>query len=337
MKKLTVLLFCILTCFCIQVNAQQTVIPKDVYVGDHAEARYTFQTAVDIFDLAAPDKVRVDGDFLVLNEKAEKFSELSSVCTVSSVRLQRIGITYTLIIQFTPWKTGWLDFGKIDFGELCGVPNLSLLNVEFKKFEISSLSDKLGVTSLRSPVAPLLLPGTNYLVWALVICVIIFLVLLAIFILRFSYFVRKYVIFREILGYKKNARLAKKKLLLLQKQSLSDAEFAYQWQMIIRNYLTFRFGTSFASVTAKNLVSVVSRITGDMLSIEQDNSIESLQALFTRTDYIRYAHDSIDSRREPACEYSASFGENETANIIELSITNINDLEINEEDIKSYG
>ena len=118
---------------------------------------------------------------------------------------------------------------------------------------------------------------------------------------------------------------------------VSDIDFACTWQQIMRTYLEYRFGTSFSSVTARSFASVISSMTGDMLNMEQENAVLSLQGFLQRTDYIRYAGGSIDSLQLPAEEHRAEFMNGERENIIEVSISDVEGLEFREKEMKKYG
>ena len=166
---------------------------------------------------------------------------------------------------------------------------------------------------------------------------LILLILVGIVIARFSLIAKKLIELKENIGFSRNVVLTKRKLYALKKKNYSDIEFACAWQQIMRNYLEYRFGNSFASVTASSFVSVISNMTGDMLNMEQENAVFSLQGVFRRTDYIRYAGGSIDSEQLPAEEHRAMFMQGERERIIELSVSDIEGLEFREKEMKAYG
>jgi hypothetical protein len=105
----------------------------------------------------------------------------------------------------------------------------------------------------------------------------------------------------------------------------------------MRDYLDYRFNMSFRSITAKDVYRTVSMATGDLLDIEQENAVLSIQSMFVRTDYIRYAKDSPDSRKLPAQDHEAAFASEEKDGIVALSLSDIEELEKERGEFKNYG
>lgn len=315
---------------------EQVVTPKEIFVGDTAELRYIFQSQNDLFLMADPSRVK--GDVIVLDHTSDVFLNLEEKCFVKQAVLQRVGITYTLIMTFVPWVTGKIEFPELNLNELCGnVSDASPFLIQFSPVTVTSILKKTESAAEGSPISPLLLPGTNYILWLLISALIIILVFVGIVIAKFSFIVGKFISIKENLGYSRNAILTKRKLYALKKKTCSDADFACKWQQIMRSYLEYRFGSSFSSVTSSVFVSTITDMTGDMLNMEQENAVFSLQSLFQRTDYIRYAGGSIDSSLLPAEEHEAVFLNEERNNMIELTISDIAGLELQEKEMKKYG
>ncbi len=330
--------------FCLMIASafsEQLLIPKDVYVGDLAELRFSFQSSKDFYSMVqgGDTKAEIKNGMIFFDTENATFKSFESQCTVEQVSMQRVGNTYTVSIKFIPWKIGELNFGELDIEALCNGKGSDDGLIKIQPVVISSLAEKLGVGSLRPPMSPLLVPGTNYMVGTLVVLLLGVLVLLAIIILHFSSIMSRLVIIKEELGYRRNAFLTRRRLnaLLRGADTMDDMMFAYKWQTVVRSYLNYRFSSSFSSVTSKNIARVIGLTTGDMLDIEQENAVFSLQSLFVRTDYIRYAQGSLDSKRLPAKEFEASFCEGERQRIVELTISDIADLEKEERDTKNYG
>ncbi|MBR1912838.1 MAG: hypothetical protein IJ828_10865 [Treponema sp.] len=315
---------------------EQIVMPKDIYVGDTAELRYAFQSQTDLFLIADPS--RVHGDVILLDEKVTAFKDMESICLVKKAVLQRVGITYTIIITFVPWVTGEIAFPECNLNELCGNTSDAVpFMLSLSPVNVSSIVKRTESADEGTPIAPLLLPGTNYVLWALISALLVLLVLGGIFIAHFSVIAKKLEEFKKNIGFNRNAMLTKRRLSALKKKELSDIDFACTWQQIMRTYLEYRFGTSFSSVTARSFASVISSMTGDMLNMEQENAVLSLQGFLQRTDYIRYAGGSIDSLQLPAEEHRAEFMNGERENIIEVSISDVEGLEFREKEMKKYG
>ncbi len=320
-----------------ELSFKQTLVPKEIYVGDTAQLSYSFQSSVDFYSLAQLGGAasKLEGGILYFDISNGYFSAMESSCSVTQLSLRQVGMTYTLVLNFIPWRPGKITFIPLDMDKLCSANTGKLITLE--PVEILSLSEKLGTGTLRPPSPPLLLHGTNYIVWTLIVILVFFLIMLALFMMNFSMFIKKFVLFKEHVGYKRNAFQTKRKLRELLKQSGLDSDFAQQWQQIMRSYLNYRFSTSFLSVTSKDIARSVSLVTGDMLDIEQENAIFSIQTVFIRTDYIRYAKNSPDSRKLPVQDHEAAFVMGEKERIIDLTLGDIEDLETEREEFKNYG
>ena len=305
---------------------QQVLVPRNVFVGDRAELRCTFQSSVDFFAMAPAS--RIEDGVVLLDHEAAVFARHAEEYTVEHAVLQKAGTTCTLIITFVPWRTGAISFDEFDLAALCGASaGEAAFPVRPSLVEISSLADKVAASAVRPPLPPLLLPGTSYVLWVGILLILLLLVGTGFLLARFSALVRCVSGIRENAGFYWNARSAQRRLSVLGRKKCPDIQFAGQWQAVMRAYLSYRFGISFSSVTARGIAPLITRRTGDMLDIEQDNALSSLTALFIRTDYIRFAGGSIDSRLLPAAEHEAVFAPGERERIIALSCQAIAALE----------
>ena len=95
----------------------------------------------------------------------------------------------------------------------------------------------------------------------------------------------------------------------------------------MRTYLDSRFGVPFGAVTTKRIASVIFNVTGGMLSDSQEDAVLTIVSLFTRTDYIIFAQNSIDSKQLPVEIHEAAFNEGERAGIVESTNGAIEGLE----------
>lgn len=315
----------------------QTLVPKEVYVGDTAQLSYSFQSSVDLYALAQAGggASKIEGGILYFDISDGFFAAMEPYCSVTQLSLRQVGMTYTFVLNFIPWRPGKLEFMPLEMRKLCKAETDRVITLE--PVEIVSLSEKLGVSTLRPPSSPLLLPGTKYIVWSLIIVSVSILVLLALLLMNFSAFLKNAVLVKERIGYRKNAFLTKRKLKGLVKKDCPDTDFAQAWQQIMRSYLDYRFNMRFFSITSKDIARTVSSATGDMLDIEQENAVLSIQTTFIRTDYIRYAKDSPDSRKLPSRDHEAAFAPGEKEQLIGLTVGDIEELEKDREEFKSYG
>jgi Sec-independent protein translocase protein TatA len=311
-------------------NSRQTLVPEKMYVGDNAEIQYTFRSAIDFFALA--DKKMINGDVLNLNLSHTGFNALSQLCTVSRVYLVRSDLYYTLFVYLTPWKPGKIDFAPFDLNLACrkntNNPSAAGDDVHFyidlAPVKVSSLAEEMSVSALKPPIPPLSVPGTNYILWLLIILLIVLLILIGVIMVKLPLILGKWTKLKGLYGFKKNSRNTKKKLRsLLQKKNLDDKEFALRWQQILRKYLEYRFSTSFESVPGSEIGAAIAVCTGDMLLEEQQSAVDGIASSFVRTDYVRFASGSIDSELLPLKEHQASFLEGERASIINATLENV--------------
>lgn len=309
MKKLLFALFFTFSMFSITAqnsteegnnSTLQVMVPRDVFIGDSGQIQYSFRSPVDFF---AFNENSQSSETMEINLQASDFLEDPSSCLVSKTTLSRSGVNYNLCITIIPWKTGMIKFRKFNLEKICSreKENTSQdYDVELAPVIILSLAEKLGATTLRPPESPLLLPHTNYYLWFFIIFAVILFSLLCVAAIRLPDIIKKWKQLKVKFGFYKNALRTKRLINNLMRKKIDDSEFALEWQKIIRSYLEYRFRASFASVTGKNIAAKIERITGGMLDESRETAVEELTALFVRTDYIRFAAGSIDSRLQPA-------------------------------------
>lgn len=283
---------------------QQILIPKEVFVGDTAQLKYSFRSAVDLF--AFSEDYVVENETLEISPALSVFSSLSENCTIESITLSRNGLNYTLDILFIPWMPGEITFPSIDLVEAISestgkdLANEVVFYADIKSVQIASLSQRLEVTEMRPPAPPLTVPGTNYWIWSIIILFLVLLILIGMFVNKIQQMARLWESWRRRTGNFLNARTTVSKIRrILRKKKDTDMDFAYKWQSSMRVYLEHRFNESFDSVPSSRIVEKIRTITGDMLSGEQQCALEELSGQFRRTDYIRFAQGSIDMQSVP--------------------------------------
>lgn len=304
--------------FFAQTETSQMVLPKRIYVGDTAELHYTFNSNVDFF----PNEENLDEKPLVFEKLP--FDYDNENFTLQKAVIQKNGLLYTVVLTFTPWKVGILDFPQFDllaavFGSSGAVPFL----IDTKPVEISSILSKDEDSSLRGIKGPLLFPGTIYAVYAafaVLVAAIIFIVHTIVKWQEISSRLKEKKILRM---YAKNARNALRQFKKLEKNSLrvNDIAFCLAVQQIFRYYLTVRFGRKFDALSTEQISSAFEDLTGGTMSDFLRENVSSVQEIFRRADYIRFAHGSPDSKRLPANVYAAELQPDERATIIANSRT----------------
>lgn len=301
-------------------TVQQIIFPKEIFVGDTANLKFNFRTNIDIY--AFVNKYAVKNDVISIDVEDEKFKSFCENCTFKKFDIIRSGLNYTVDIVFIPWTTGEVDFETIDLISYLyedeDNPSELKFYIDFIPFTISSLSESLGVSTLKPPAPPFTVPGTNYWIWSLIIAIVIILILAGMISAKMPKIIAAYERWKKQAGYSRNARVAVVDLSkLLRKKSITDSSFAELWQKIVRRYLNYRFNHSFSSVPSSAITDAIRNLTGEMIPEEQQAALETLSQKFIRTDYIRFAHDSIDSKQLPVEEHKALFMENEKAELVQ--------------------
>ena len=118
---------------------------------------------------------------------------------------------------------------------------------------------------------------------------------------------------------------------LIKNTKLTDIEFCSALQQITRKYLEFRFGQRFSAISSNDIRNVFKRICEDEMPSEVSYAVDDLTAMFVRTDYIRYAHDSIDSQLYPPTEHQAALVKNERKSLSDMILKSIEVFESSEE------
>ena len=303
---------------------QQALMPKEVYVGDEAQIRITFQSPVDFFALASPECITSDG--ISLDTTIDAFTQKEQSCTVVRAILERTEFSYTLIVTLIPWEPGDIDFAAFDLNSACHIEQGEIRAnfIDIQNVTVTSLAKKLSATTLRNPASPKLLPGTNYILWAAIVGILIFLILMVLFFVHLPDFVKGFADFWEKIGFVRNAGGSKRQIKKLLAKKETDAQFAEEWQHIMRRYLEYRFSVKFNSIATNRIYDTIRTTTGDLLSADRDIAVEEMHSLCIRTDYIRYAGGSLEGQ-------SAEFSLGEKKELVEKTLLLIDALEKEEE------
>ncbi|MBR1713533.1 MAG: hypothetical protein IJ717_01115 [Treponema sp.] len=321
-KTLLTLAISLFSLFCFALDkGTQFVLPEKVYVGDTVEIRYLFRSDVNLLS----DDVGTDSSRLALSTEFKDFDELSDRCLVKGASIERNASDYTLSLEIVVWKTDFLDFPPFDLASLVRKslpdgkkPNPGVFWIDLEPIAVDSIAKENGATTFSRHKSPLLLPGTTALIVLLSVLFVsaLFLVFfLLMHIPSISDFVSRTLVSATM---KKNSRAAVKKLKRLQKKSgsLDDAEFALEFQKILRAFLCSHFKEDFSSSTTYDLSRAFNRIFLDDVPIEFERFVD----IFARTDYIRFARGKVDS------EFQKDTGVDERASLIDEVVFTISAL-----------
>lgn len=276
------------------MQSQQVLIPRQVYIGDSAELRCSFETDSVLFRnlVAQKGNIELSKEYFG-NELDEAKFDIKSVIISSSGYNN-----YTLAVSFVPWRTGSLSLPAFDMGAALN-SDAEIYVMGFQNFEVTSITKTESLSTLRDIRSPLLLPGTTYKIYGLVI---LFLLLLAA-IIRIAVKRKKVIFFfkNEILlwKYRKNKKSTYKQLLKLEEnKNLTDGEVAREIQKITRAYLEFRFDYPFTKLVSSEIMDGFNKATCNLMSDKKIFATEEMVRIFIRTDYVRYRKDGIFETNE---------------------------------------
>ncbi|MBD5413882.1 MAG: hypothetical protein HDR52_05630 [Treponema sp.] len=308
-----------------QSDGIQIVMPKKIYVGDTAELHYLFSSELDLFShVYEKNEMELPLDRLSYESDTDDF-------LIKKAVLQKNGKNYTLIITFVPWITGFLKIPDFILSDLILIDSLIPLKIAPQPVEVLSMLSESADTPLKEPCPPLLLPGTMYVMYALLVIFLLFVAVIVNVVVKRNK-IRDAIERRITLHrYARNARKTVRSLnaLLKSEKSMSDAEFAMLFENRMREYLSVRYGKNFKSQVSSSIGVLIEEATGGFLDDEKREACFSLVSLFVRADYIRFARNSVDSERLPQEKYRASFNEGEKKSLIENACSAIFAFELN--------
>lgn len=260
-------------------KAQQILVPMQVYIGDEAELRCTFNSNNSKIKKLLENST--DGSVYLNSSNFVEPVNLSEY-DISQMKLELSGVDFfQLKINFTPWKIGTIQFPSINIeGEL----------IDFSPVHIMSIVEQTNTTSLKEGLSPLLLPNTTYKIFAFIILITIFIIIIIrLFIKRgkILFFIKN-----QIIKYKnlKNKKKTIKNLENLNsKKEMNDQEFAQNFQQIMRKYLQIHYNYPFMNCVTSKLENAFSIISKDLFSEEKKENFSSLVRFFVRTDFIRFS------------------------------------------------
>lgn len=296
----------------------QSLIPLEVFVGDEAELRYSFRSAVDFFPNAD----------LVMEKEIDiskfPFKKLNDTLTLKKAYFSRNDMEYVISVHFIPWRAGVIEFPPFDLFSALGLnerdknKNISY-SILFDPIEIMSIVEKTNLREMQPPAPPFIIPGTTYVIFAIALFAIVIFALLLRALIKFGDIRRWYKHFKIMRAYRRNSAVAIKKIKkLLKNKKAGDIEFCAALQNITRTYLAFRFDYPFASASARGIRNAFQKICLGEIPHVIDNSVEDLTSMFIRTDYIRYAHGSIESQLYPPAEHQAKLAASERKSLTDM-------------------
>lgn len=307
-----------------QSDVTQITLPKKIFIGDTVELQYTFRSAVDFFSDTADSVTTRE-----INIKSLGIKDETDDYTVTKALLERRGLSYTFSMTFIPWRTGDIDFPPVNLAGAVYGASSPAFSIDVKPVSVSSILRESGDTSLRPPAGPQLLPGTVYALYAAIIIIIIFIAVLVRLIVKWPVICKVRKEKKILRSYARNAKELFRRLKHLEKagRTITDRQFCAELQRLLRRYLDFRYGYHFSTVLTSQFMAAFENVTAGMLSDKKRRAAEEITAVMFRTDYIRYAHDSIDSMRQPADQYEARLGGTERVQLLAVIRSAVDSIE----------
>ena len=287
----------------------QTLVPLEVYVGDVAEIRYSFK-----LDLKLSFEENFEKE---INVEKIPFENISDSLIIKGARFFRRGDDFTFALKFIPWRTGTISFSPFNLFSVLELDDADMdenysFNISLLPIEIKSVVEKTGRAEIQGPLPPLMVPGTSYVVFVLVVVTVIFLAAIFHALVKFHDLRRWFSQIKVRRMRRRNSIITLRKLKKnLRNGNLSDIEFCARLQNIVRAYLSCRFDFPFESESARGMPIAFQKIFLGEVSDFVFPVLDDLTSAFIRTDYIRYAHGSIDESLEPKTEHEANLVQGE--------------------------
>lgn len=277
-------------------DMQMIVLPRDVFVGDAMEIRCTFSCDVTLL----PTEV------LSVEISPVEIQNL----TVNNITLQRAGSSYMISMLCVPWSVGAIDIPPIVVSEHC-VDFDSTVSLDIPEITVKSIVNYTGATELRAAKAPLLIPGTTWVIYLLSIVGIVLLVVIIVILIRFRTFRKKVrTVVSSLITVKSYHSLKyQMKRLTKSKKPVTDKQFASAVSHLIREYISCRFSYNFRSETPAGVVTEFERLSCGLFSVEAGVAIQSLSDVLVRCDYVRFSGDDGEAGTFPQEERQRICGE----------------------------
>lgn len=256
------------------MNETLTVLPKDVYIGDIIEIRYSFTTNINLTDNLTVDiQLPENPDYDIL-----------------SMKLIGNDGSYQFVISCIPWKVGALDLPKIDLSKYSQSLTTSFA-IDIPSITVQSIVKKTGTNEIRPVASPLLIPGTTWLIYIFIFLIIIFLSLTIYLLIHTKKVISFWNNYIQNRISKKNLKKTIKQIKKLNKKSAKydDSNFAKQLSIITRQFLSTRFKHNFNSVVSSKIWYEINNIFQDTLPDFIEDKVFVVSSVLERCDYIRFS------------------------------------------------
>ena len=217
-------------------NQTVTVLPKEVFLGDEMEIRYSFSTNVELIG-------NEDG---VIKIEAPVMDS----ATIKNIELVGHNGNYILSVQCVPWIVGMLDIPPIDIAPFTSTISVPFI-LDIPPVTIETIVEKTQKKDLRPVRPPIVIPGTTWILYGLIFLGILLVILLIVILIRIKNVKAGLSSFFERIFSSRNYRRTIKKIKKLSRtaKKISDSDFAKEASFIIRKYFSIRFVHNFEAET----------------------------------------------------------------------------------------
>lgn len=274
------------------LESRQMLNLKQVYIGDIVQVHKTFSTESPAVLAAAEKKADLSLEYFV--DKVD-FSK----CELRSVKLSSVGINqYELTVEFVPWDITILQLPDYNLSKAVGNTE-GEFGIGFESIEITSLVAQQGVTGIKEQTPPLLLPGTAYKLYGVILLFVILLTLLIRMLIKHKAVIQFIKDTAQKIKYRRNCKAAIRLLTKIKEDSeISAHEAAEKMQQIMRNYLEVRLDYPFTkTVTSEFSKAFASAVDSDLIDYKIEYCSE-INTIFLRTDYLRYSNNAVFAEGE---------------------------------------
>jgi hypothetical protein len=252
-------------------NTEVTLMPPLIYVGDIAELSYDFKTDAAVTE-CTEDAALLSTDEVSVLTASISIRSLGNNFTGSKNRI-------TVKLQIIPWQSGTLSVKKIPAGFFKNCPELEA--IEIPPFTVQSILEQTGETKLRPMQAPLVVPGTTYVVYSVLVFIVALLAALVIFAFKFEKVKDFFASFFLSHFHSKNFRVHMKQINKI-RRTLEDGDdkfFAQRVQHVFRSYLSGKYEKKFFAMTSKEILE-----NADLRETQVEFS-----GFLRKTDAVRFA------------------------------------------------
>lgn len=254
------------------------LVPRDVYVGDEAE--FTFETVLPEGLLDSDSVVSVSPSGLNQDDPG------GSGVTVHSITVREKDGRAVVSIRFIPWVSGLVSLPSFRVGghEIICPP-----------VTIASLLDPSGQTALQPPRFPMLVPGTTYLLYGIVLAVLASLIVVILVVQRVRQYLGPDTAMRRSA---RRVRLLFRKLAWLERKvgKLATPDWYALFSLALRRYLGL-----YAAGSESAFLAATWRELQDILG-DGDAPPLPLAGLCESIDRVRFSGQPCNDRRKDDLE-----------------------------------